>query len=55
MLPRSQANKSQPIALRHFSHCPRRIGSVGRGAVGSKWSSVRPEVRPGGAVQEGED
>jgi hypothetical protein len=25
------------------------------GAAGSKWSSVRPEARPGGVVQEGED
>jgi hypothetical protein len=27
----------------------------GGGAAGSKWSSVRPEARPGGAVQEGEE
>jgi hypothetical protein len=31
VLPRRQANKSQPVALRHFSHWPRRIGSVGKG------------------------
>jgi hypothetical protein len=31
MLPRCQANKSQLVALRHFSHWLRRIGSVGRG------------------------
>jgi hypothetical protein len=31
VLPRRQANKSQPVALRHFSHWPRRIGSVGSG------------------------
>jgi hypothetical protein len=31
VLPKRQANKSQSVALRHFSHWPRRIGSVGRG------------------------
>ena len=30
ILPRRRANKSQPVTLRHFSHWPRRIGSVGR-------------------------
>jgi hypothetical protein len=30
VLPRRRANKSQPVALRHFSHWPRRIGSVGK-------------------------
>jgi hypothetical protein len=30
------------------------LGGGGR-AAGSKWSSVRPEARPGGAVQEGEE
>jgi hypothetical protein len=55
MLPRRRANKSQPVTLRHFSHWPRRIGSVEEGPAGSKWSSVRPEARPGGVVQEGEE
>jgi hypothetical protein len=36
MLPRRRANKNQPVALRPFSPRPRRIGSVGRGAAGSK-------------------
>jgi hypothetical protein len=48
-LPRRRANKSQ--LLRHFSHWPCSISSVG----GSKWSSARSEGRPGGAVQEGEE
>jgi hypothetical protein len=58
ILPRRRANKSQPVALRHCSHWPRRSGAVGkggRGTAGSKWSSARPEARPGGAVQEGEE
>jgi hypothetical protein len=56
VLPGRQANKSQPVVLQHFSHWPRRIGSVGKGGpAGSKWSSARPEARTGGAVQEGEE
>jgi hypothetical protein len=54
MLPRRRANKSQLATLRHFSHWPRRIYGRG-GAAGSKWSSVQPEARPGGPVQEGEE
>jgi hypothetical protein len=33
MLPRRRANKSQPVVLRHYSHWPRGIGSVGRGGA----------------------
>ena len=40
MPPRRRANKSQPVALRHFSHWLRRIGSVGKrgpqGASGAR-------------------
>jgi hypothetical protein len=32
VLPRCQANKSQLVALGHFSYWPRRIGFVGRGS-----------------------
>ena len=31
MLPRRRVNKSQPVALWHYSHWPRRIGAVGKG------------------------
>jgi len=51
MPPRRRANKSQSVALRHFSHWPRRIGTVllffEGDAAGSKWSSARPETPPG--------
>ena len=30
VLPRRRANKSQPVALRHYSHWPGRIGAVER-------------------------
>jgi hypothetical protein len=36
MLLRRQANKSQPVTLRHFSHWPRRIGSAGEGVSGAR-------------------
>jgi hypothetical protein len=55
ILPRRRANKSQSVTLRYFSHWQRCISSVGEGGVGSKWSSVQPEVRPGKTVQEGKE
>jgi hypothetical protein len=36
MLLRRQANKSQPVTQRHFSHWPRRIGSAGEGVSGTR-------------------
>jgi hypothetical protein len=54
MLPRCRANKSKPVTLRHFSHWPRRIGSVGEGGLKSEggkgegescWKSGRGRVR----------
>ena len=53
MLPRRRANKSQPVALQHFSYW-RNYRFCGEGA-GSKWSSARLEAQPVGAVQEGEE
>jgi hypothetical protein len=52
VLPRRRANKSQPVALRHFSHWPRRIGSVGRGApqgVSGTRCGLRHDPGGGGA------
>jgi hypothetical protein len=44
MLPRCRANKSKPVTLRHFSHWPRRIGSVGEGGLKSEGGKGKERV-----------